>query len=269
MADSSPVDDWLDRWEELREAGQDLSPEEFIRQHCGGAPPGFIEDFRRQASALRSMEADLLAAGASAWSTGREEGADTGEPDAGAAELKPGAEPVPGYRLVRRLGRGGFGVVWEATAPGGFHVALKFVWLGRQVRDPELRALETIKDIRHPHLLSLFGAYQKHGYLIIAMELAERTLEDRFREASAQGLPGIPTDELLEYAAEAAEALDYLNQPRHPSGEGPPRRIQQPPTPPRSSSGARPPAVPTNTHWPSPTAACAAGGCRSKAAPPS
>ena len=41
--------------------------------------------------------------------------------------LHPDTEPVPGYRLRQRLGRGGFGDVWEATAPDGAVVALKFL----------------------------------------------------------------------------------------------------------------------------------------------
>ncbi len=140
--------------------------------------------------------------------------------------LEAGAEPVPGYRLVGRLGRGGCGEVWKATGPGGFELALKFVCLAEPVGQPELRAIQIIKDVRHPHLLATFGAWQVGRYLIIAMELAERTLLDRFREAAGQGFPGIPAPEIHEHFLDAARGLDYLNEPRHPSGGGEPVGIQ-------------------------------------------
>ncbi len=46
-------------------------------------------------------------------------------------------------------------------------------------------------------------------------ELAGRTLWDRFQECQAQGLGGIPRDELLQYLEETAEALDRMTQERH------------------------------------------------------
>ncbi len=140
--------------------------------------------------------------------------------------LGAGAEPIPGYRLVERLGRGGCGEVWKATGPGGFELALKFVCLAGSIGPLELRALQIIKDVRHPHLLATFGAWQVEKYLIISMELAERTLLDHFRKTAGQGFPGIPAPEIHEHFLDAARGLDYLNEPRHPSGGAAPVGIQ-------------------------------------------
>src|SRR5207248_7483133 len=140
-----------------------------------------------------------------------------------AVRIEPHAEPLPGYRLIERLGGGGFGEVWKCEAPGGLHKAVKFVFGDLSVAAPaigeddghrakqELKALSRVKTVRHPFILSLERYDIIDGQLIIVMELADRTLWDRFRECRSQGLPGIPREELLGYVQETAEALDLMN----------------------------------------------------------
>ncbi len=71
--------------------------------------------------------------------------------------FKIGDQPVPGYRLVRELGRGTFGVVWLAVTENGFERALKVVNLEQKGGKKEFRALRLIKDrkILHGNLLTL------------------------------------------------------------------------------------------------------------------
>src|SRR4029078_1749753 len=78
----------------------------------------------------------------------------------------------------------------------------------------ELKALERVKGVRHPFLLSLERFEVVNGRLAILTELADMSLDQRLDQWRARGLTRIPRGELLRYIADAAEPLDFLAQ-RH------------------------------------------------------
>lgn len=146
-------------------------------------------------------------------------GAPTREPDR-AKRAGPARPSLPdllrdtiGYELIEEIGRGSFAEVWRARAPGQVEVAVKVIL--RPVSDKEaqreLHSLERTKDLRHPYLLRTHAYWLIEGRLVIAMELADNSLKARQQECQRQGLAGVPLDELLLYARETAEAIDFLH----------------------------------------------------------
>ena len=87
------------------------------------------------------------------------------------------------YQLLRRLGSGAFGEVFEALAPGGVKVAVKRIL--RSVDHPasksEKESLEAIKRLSHPFLLQTNAYWILHDQLVIVMELAEGSLHGPHR----------------------------------------------------------------------------------------
>jgi serine/threonine protein kinase len=127
---------------------------------------------------------------------------------------QPSAQPIPGYRLLEPLGKGGYGEVWKCEAPGGLFKAIKFVPSQDEPSGPgnqERQSLQLVKTLRHPFILSLERVEIVEGVLVIVMELADKSLYGLLGDYQAQQLPGIPREELLGYLLEAAEALDWMN----------------------------------------------------------
>lgn len=120
-------------------------------------------------------------------------------------------EPLPGYVTTELIGRGGFGEVWRAVAPGGVATAIKMVFGDNSSRaDAELRSLNRIKDVRHPLILSIERIEVVKGTLVIVTELGDCNLKEHCQKYRSRGNAGIPQKETLRLIRDAAEALDYI-----------------------------------------------------------
>ena len=131
--------------------------------------------------------------------------------------LSPGQQ-FGGYRVVRRLGSGGMGTVYEVDhLESGRRVALKV--LGHRLDSPEakqrfLREGRLAASVNHPNSVYVFGTEEIAGVPVIAMELVPGgTLEERVvREGP---LPvGEAVDVILQVidGLEAAEARGVLHR---------------------------------------------------------
>jgi TolB-like protein/Tfp pilus assembly protein PilF len=132
-----------------------------------------------------------------------------GDPSSWDRVLRPGAL-IGRFELVRELGRGGFGVVWEARDRElSRRVAFKAVRAGPQREVSAQRLLleaEAAARLTHPNIVTLFDVGRsEHGPYLVLELLEGRTLAARLSEGA------LPTREAVGVALEVAKGLVHAH----------------------------------------------------------
>ena len=166
----------------------------------------------------RGMRVAEGAGDASGGATGVQPGALTALlQEVAAAPEKGEAEPVslpPGtvvgrFEIIRELGRGGFGVVYEARDRDlGRQVAVKVVRPGRITEEEGKvsREAEAIARLSHPNLITLFEVGRsEHGPFLVFELLRGKTLDLRIEEGP------LPVQEAVHVETEVARGLAHAH----------------------------------------------------------
>ena len=124
-----------------------------------------------------------------------------------------GALTFPGYRIIRRIGAGGMGIVFEAEdLKENRSVALK-VLRPHLSRDTAYLAqfveeVRMLTSLRHPGIVQVYGHGSEAGLVYLTMELvAGPSARDRMRESGR-----LPWSQAVRVAWGAAQALNAAHQ---------------------------------------------------------
>ena len=116
------------------------------------------------------------------------------------------------YEIVSAIGAGGMGEVYKATDTRLDRTVAIKVLLAHVADDPDLRQrfereAKTISSLNHPHICTLYDIGQQDGVDYLVMEYLEgETLAARLTRGP------LPTDQVLRYATEIADALDKAHR---------------------------------------------------------
>ncbi|QDU27094.1 Serine/threonine-protein kinase PrkC [Anatilimnocola aggregata] len=197
----------LDEYLSGLERGEPVGPEELLARH-----PDVADRLRGYLSGLALFH-NAVAAQPSLTSI-----AITGGVELGAA--------LGDYRLVREIGRGGMGVVYEAVQISlGRRVAVKLLPFSATINEKQIARFkheaQAAAQIDHPHIVPVFGVGQAHGIHYFAMQLiGGQSLGELIAEMREEPAGSTPrTAETLDHVmavarmgVQAAEALDAAHE---------------------------------------------------------
>jgi len=110
------------------------------------------------------------------------------------ARSQPQPESIGGFRIIRLLGEGGMGVVWEAEQERPRrHVALKVMRRDHLVDDLHVRMFrreaESLARLRHPNIAAIYeSGHTDEGYDYFAMEMVRGATLDQWQQQRASSL---------------------------------------------------------------------------------
>jgi serine/threonine protein kinase len=121
------------------------------------------------------------------------------------------------FRIIRELGRGGMGVVYEAEQTSlRRHVALKVLRFGAVADEDAMnrfrREAETVARLHHTNIVPIFAVGCEQGVNYYAMQFIEgRSLAELLAESQRTGDPA-PAEDVARWGLQAAEALTHAHQ---------------------------------------------------------
>ncbi len=128
-------------------------------------------------------------------------------------ELKRRPQPVPGYEMIRMLGRGGMGCVMLARDENnGNSVAIKTLLPEVAVADQSLkrfmREIEVAAALDHPNIVRFLESGTHNGAVYLVTEYVEGS--DAARLADSQG-GRLPYQQAINIIAQSLDALAYAH----------------------------------------------------------
>src|SRR3712207_6475771 len=140
------------------------------------------------------------------------------------------SEPIPGYRLIEPLGSGGVREVWKCEGTGGLFKAIQSVYgsLNSLVEDgaraeQEFKALQQIKEARHPFVCSVFHLYSLPRELLTFTTRPSRDLRCAHPESKAIGRDSITAYDMRLSTPGTTRALNHTIERAslHPENDKP------------------------------------------------
>ncbi len=207
----------------------DVLAEQFTRECRDGLQPS-VEEYAEKNPELANKIRDLFPSIQAIEQLGSHAASEKRFAKANAVFDRNRIEQIGDYRIVREMGRGGMGIVYEAIQQSlGRHVAIKL--LLQTSTDPKHlqrfeREARTAANLHHTNIVPVFGVGSQDGFHYYVMQLIDgmgldRIIEDqRQSNTSPEPTKGFKThlslisnhETVAEIGRNVAEALHYAHE---------------------------------------------------------